>query len=176
MTDLFTLAGRKALVTGANTGIGQAIAVTLAGQGAHVICAGRRSCDETVAAIETAGGRAQTLLLDFADPMAAQNTFKGADVSILVNNAGIIRRADSTEYSEADWDAVIDVNQKALFFTCQAFGKELIAKGQAGSSLTSRPCCRSKAASACQPIPRPNTLWRASPRSLPTNGRLTTSR
>lgn len=133
MTDLFTLAGRKALVTGANTGIGQAIAVTLAGQGAHVICAGRRSCDETVAAIETAGGRAQTLLLDFADPMAAQNTFKGADVSILVNNAGIIRRADSTEYSEADWDAVIDVNQKALFFTCQAFGKELIAKGQAGS-------------------------------------------
>ncbi|MEM5477416.1 2-dehydro-3-deoxy-D-gluconate 5-dehydrogenase KduD [Pacificibacter sp. AS14] len=133
MTDLFTLAGRKALVTGANTGIGQAIAVTLAGQGAHVICAGRRSCDETVAAIETAGGRTQTLLLDFADPMAAQNTFKGADVSILVNNAGIIRRADSTEYSEADWDAVIDVNQKALFFTCQAFGKELIAKGQAGS-------------------------------------------
>lgn len=133
MADLFSLSGRKALVTGANTGIGQAIAVALAGQGAHVICAGRRSCDDTVATIETAGGSAEPLLLDLADPMAARDIFEGAGISILVNNAGIIRRADSTDYGEADWDAVIDVNQKALFFTCQAFGKELIAKGETGA-------------------------------------------
>jgi len=133
MTDLFSLKERKALVTGANTGIGQAIAIALAGQGAHVICAGRRSCDETVAAIEQAGGTAEYLLLDFADPMAAKDVFKDAGISILVNNAGIIRRDDSVDYSEADWDAVIDVNQKALFFTCQAFGKELIATDQTGS-------------------------------------------
>ncbi|WP_417249126.1 2-dehydro-3-deoxy-D-gluconate 5-dehydrogenase KduD [Celeribacter sp.] len=133
MSDLFSLEGRKALVTGANTGIGQAIAVALAGQGAHVVCAGRRACDETVAAIEAAGGRAEALLLDFSDPMAARDTFKDAGYSILVNNAGIIRRADSVDYSEEDWDAVIDVNQKALFFTCQAFGKELMAKGQEGA-------------------------------------------
>lgn len=133
MSDLFSLSGRKALVTGANTGIGQAIAVALAGQGAHVICAGRRACDDTVAMIAKNGGTGANLSLDFADPMAAKEVFKGQGISILVNNAGIIRRDDSVDYSEEDWDAVMDVNQKALFFTCQAFGKELIAQGATGS-------------------------------------------
>lgn len=133
MSDLFSLKGRKALVTGANTGIGQAIAIALAGQGAHVICVGRRACDETTAMIAQNGGTGETLILDLANPMAAKDVFKGAGASILVNNAGIIRRADSVEYSEEDWDAVMDVNQKALFFTCQAFGKELIAQGSTGS-------------------------------------------
>ncbi|GAA3874224.1 2-dehydro-3-deoxy-D-gluconate 5-dehydrogenase KduD [Celeribacter arenosi] len=133
MSDLFSLKGRKALVTGANTGIGQAIAVTLAGQGADVTCAGRRDCDETVAIITDLGGTARSVLLDFADPMAARDIFEGAGYDILVNNAGIIRRADSTDYTEADWDAVIDVNQKALFFTCQAFGRALIADGKPGA-------------------------------------------
>jgi 2-deoxy-D-gluconate 3-dehydrogenase len=135
MSDLFSLKGRKALVTGANTGIGQAIAVSLAGQGAHVICAGRRTCCDTVAMIEANGGTGTSLILDFADPMAAKEVFKGLGVSILVNNAGIIRRADSVDYSEEDWDAVMDVNQKALFFTCQAFGKELISVGGTGSII-----------------------------------------
>ncbi|MBU2865415.1 2-dehydro-3-deoxy-D-gluconate 5-dehydrogenase KduD [Pacificibacter marinus] len=133
MSDLFSLSGRKALVTGANTGIGQAIAVALAGQGAHVICAGRRACDDTLAMIEANGGTGANLSLDFADPMAAKDVFTGQGISILVNNAGIIRREDSVDYSEEDWDAVMDVNQKALFFTCQAFGKELIAQGDTGS-------------------------------------------
>lgn len=127
MADPFTLAGRRALVTGANTGIGQAIALSLAGQGAEVVCAGRRSCDETVDAITQAGGAASSLLLDFTDPMAARDVFDGAGYSILINNAGIIRRDDSVDYTEADWDAVMDVNLKALFFTCQAFGKAAMA-------------------------------------------------
>jgi 2-deoxy-D-gluconate 3-dehydrogenase len=133
MSDLFSLQGRKALVTGANTGIGQAIAVSLARQGAHVVCAGRRPSDETLTMIEATGGTGENLALDFADPMAAKDIFKGAGISILVNNAGIIRRDDSVDYSESDWDAVIDVNQKALFFTCQAFGKELISIEETGS-------------------------------------------
>ncbi|SPF80953.1 2-dehydro-3-deoxy-D-gluconate 5-dehydrogenase KduD [Pseudoprimorskyibacter insulae] len=128
----FSLDGRKALVTGANTGIGQAIAVALATAGASVTCAGRRSCDETLAAISAAGGKGDGLLLDFADPMAAKDTFAGAGYDILVNNAGIIRRDDATDFSEADWDAVMDVNAKALFFTCQAFAKELLAQGKPG--------------------------------------------
>ncbi|SEK43288.1 2-dehydro-3-deoxy-D-gluconate 5-dehydrogenase KduD [Pacificibacter marinus] len=135
MSDLFSLKGRKALVTGANTGIGQAIAVSLAGQGAHVICAGRRTCADTVAMIVKNGGTGESLILDFADPMAAKEVFKGQGISILVNNAGIIRREDSVNYSEEDWDAVMDVNQKALFFTCQAFGKELMAVGGTGSII-----------------------------------------
>ncbi|MBT9385909.1 2-dehydro-3-deoxy-D-gluconate 5-dehydrogenase KduD [Pseudooceanicola sp. CBS1P-1] len=133
MSDVFSLKGRRALVTGANTGIGQAIALALAGQGARVTCAGRRSCGETVAAIRATGGEAEEMILDFADPMAATHVFEGQGYSILVNNAGIIRRADSTDYPEADWDAVMDVNLKAVFFTCQAFAKALVAEGAPGA-------------------------------------------
>lgn len=125
----FSLQGRRALVTGANTGIGQAIARSLAGQGARVTCAGRSPSDETVAMIRAAGGVAESLALDFTDPMAAHDTFTGQGYSILVNNAGIIRRADSLEFSEDDWDAVMDVNLKAVFFTTQAFAQAVLAEG-----------------------------------------------
>ena len=121
----FSLAGQTALVTGANTGIGQAIAVAMARAGAHVICAGRSACDETVAMIESV----ETLTLDFADPMAARDVFSNTKVDVLVNNAGIIRRADSVDFTEADWDAVMDVNLKAVFFTCQAFAKAALLRG-----------------------------------------------
>ncbi len=131
--DLFSLKGQRALVTGANTGIGQAIAVALATQGARVTCAGRRSAAETLTEIASAGGEADEILLDFADPMVAQDVFTGAGYTLLINNAGIIRREDAVTHSEADWDAVIDTNLKAVFFTCQAFGRELIAKGQPGA-------------------------------------------
>ncbi|RGP36910.1 2-dehydro-3-deoxy-D-gluconate 5-dehydrogenase KduD [Pseudotabrizicola alkalilacus] len=120
----FSLSGQTALVTGANTGIGQAIAAAMARAGAHVIAAGRSSCAETVA---LTGG--EELTLDFADPMAARDVFSGRTIDILVNNAGIIRRADSVEFTEEDWDAVMDVNLKAVFFTAQAFAKAALARG-----------------------------------------------
>ena len=121
----FSLEGRTALVTGANTGIGQAIAVAMGRAGAHVICAGRSSSADTVAMIDSA----EELSLDLSDPMAARDTFGGRTVDILVNNAGIIRRADSVDFTEADWDAVMDVNLKALFFTCQAFARAALPRG-----------------------------------------------
>lgn len=124
----FSLEGRTALVTGANTGIGQAIAVAMGRAGATVICAGRRTCAETVAMIPNA----REFALDFADPLAARDVFSGEPIDILVNNAGIIRRADAVDFTEADWDDVMDVNLKALFFTCQAFGKAALARGSAG--------------------------------------------
>lgn len=129
----FSLEGRKALVTGANTGLGQAIALGLAQAGAEVVCAARRDVDETLSLISAAGGKGSGLALDFADPMAAKDTFAGQGYDILINNAGIIRRADAVEFSEADWDDVIDVNLKAVFFTCQAFAKELVGQGKPGS-------------------------------------------
>lgn len=121
----FSLDGQTALVTGANTGIGQAIAVAMGAAGAQVICAGRSSCAETVGTI--AG--AEELRLDFSDPMAARDVFADRRIDILVNNAGIIRRADSVDFSEVDWDDVMDVNLKALFFTCQAFARAALPRG-----------------------------------------------
>ncbi|CAM3179440.1 2-dehydro-3-deoxy-D-gluconate 5-dehydrogenase KduD [Paracoccus nototheniae] len=126
----FSLEGRTALVTGANTGIGQAIAVAMAEAGADVIASGRRDCDETLAMIGKVSGRAgRSLTLDFADPMAARDVFADQPIDILVNNAGIIRRDDAVDFSEADWDAVMDVNLKALFFTCQAFARAALPRG-----------------------------------------------
>lgn len=120
----FSLEGRTALVTGANTGIGQAIAVAMAQAGADVIAAGRRDCGETVALM----GSGRAVRLDFADPHAAKDLFAKETIDILVNNAGIIRREDAVDFSEADWDEVIDVNLKALFFTCQAFARAALPR------------------------------------------------
>lgn len=122
----FSLAGRRALVTGANAGIGRAIAVALAAAGAHVTAAGRSSCAGTAA---LTGGEA--LHLDLSDPLAARDVFAGRGIDILVNNAGIIRRADALDFTEADWDAVMDVNLKAAFFTCQAFARAVLARDDA---------------------------------------------
>ncbi|MEH6655554.1 2-dehydro-3-deoxy-D-gluconate 5-dehydrogenase KduD [Loktanella salsilacus] len=130
--SMFSLTGKRALVTGANTGIGQAIAVGLAQAGAEVICAGRRACDETVAMITAEGGTASSVLVDFADPMAGQGLFGDQPVDILVNNAGIIRRNDAVDFTESDWDDVMDVNLKALFFTTQAFAKAVLARDGQG--------------------------------------------
>ena len=132
MTNPFSLDGRRALVTGANTGIGQAIAVGLAAAGATVVCAGRRPCDETVAQITAAGGHASSILVDFTDPMAGQSLFADQGFDILINNAGIIRRNDAVDFTESDWDAVMDVNLKALFFTTQAFAREIFATNVTG--------------------------------------------
>ncbi|SLN47092.1 2-dehydro-3-deoxy-D-gluconate 5-dehydrogenase [Pseudoruegeria aquimaris] len=133
MSDAFSLEGKRALVTGANTGIGQAIAIGLAEAGAHVIAAGRSPCAQTVEAIAAKGLSGEAMTLDLADPAAgAAKLSEAGDLDILVNNAGIIRRADSTDYSEADWDDVLDVNLKAVFLMCQAFGKAAIAAGRGG--------------------------------------------
>lgn len=121
----FNLEGQTALVTGANTGIGQAIAEAMGRAGAHVICAGRSACAGTVAQIQSA----EEMLLDFADPMAARDVFDDRQVDILVNNAGIIRRDDTVDFSQADWDDVMDVNLKAAFFTCQAFARAALPRG-----------------------------------------------
>ena len=131
MTGTFRIDSKRALVTGANTGIGQAIAVGLAEAGAHVICAGRRSCAETVGLITAAGGTGEELVMDLADLPSAVAKLPD-DLDILVNNAGIIRREDSVNFSEADWDDVIDVNLKAVFQLSQKFAKSAIAAGRPG--------------------------------------------
>lgn len=134
----FSLAGKRAFVTGANTGIGQAIAVDLARHGAHVIAVGRSSMDETLEAVGETGGCADPLKADLGTVAEAVGAFEAAldrfgPIDTLVNNAGIIRRADSLDFTEADWDAVMEINLKVVFFLSQAFARARIAAGQGGS-------------------------------------------
>lgn len=131
---MFDLSGKAALVTGANTGIGQAIAVALATAGADVALVGRSEASETKAKIEALGRRAIIVTADLSSiaPVAdiiAQTLDGLGGIDILVNNAGIIRRNDAVDFTEEDWDAVIDTNLKSLFFLSQAAAKEMIAKG-----------------------------------------------
>ena len=133
MSDPFRLDGRRAIVTGANTGIGQAIAVSLAERGAHVFAAGRSSTEETVEIIQEAGGSCEGFVLDLSDPTAgAARLPEAGPLDILVNNAGIIRRADAVDYSEQDWTDVLDVNLTAVFQLSQVFARMAIERGEGG--------------------------------------------
>jgi 2-dehydro-3-deoxy-D-gluconate 5-dehydrogenase len=130
----FDLTGRVALVTGANAGIGQAIAVALAGAGADVACVGRSRATGTVGAIRELGRRVLDIEADLSSiqPISrvTEQVIDGlGGLDILVNNAGIIRRADSLQLSEADWDEVLDTNLKSAFFLAQAAGRHMIAQG-----------------------------------------------
>jgi 2-deoxy-D-gluconate 3-dehydrogenase len=115
LSDLsaFSLAGKRVLVTGANTGIGQGIAVAAARAGAAIIAVGRSSMEETARLVEAAGGEAfSAVVCDLADHKAAQEMLDeawetGGPVDGLVNNAGIIRRADAVDFSETDWDEAV---------------------------------------------------------------------
>jgi 2-deoxy-D-gluconate 3-dehydrogenase len=140
MAVSFDLTGKTAIVTGANTGLGQAIAVALAGAGADVALVGRSSMSETEAAIAAGGGKSHTIKADLSTIEPVQDVIDQAiawtgRADILVNNAGIIRRADAIDFSEADWDAVMDVNLKTVFFLSQAFARRLISAGKGGKII-----------------------------------------
>ena len=134
MRGPFDLSGKAAIVTGANTGIGQAIAVALAEAGADVALAGRSPADETAERIRALGRGAVPIEADLATIAPVQRVVDETlaafgRLDILVNNAGIIRRADAADFSEADWDAVIDTDLKSLFFLCQAAGRQMLEQG-----------------------------------------------
>jgi len=130
----FDLRGRVAAVTGANTGLGRAIAEALAAAGADVALVGRSDPVETLATIGTLGRRAAWIKADFGNQpdyagIVAQITGKLGGLHVLVNNAGIIRRANAIDFTEADWDAVLDVNLKSVFFLSQAAARHMIPGG-----------------------------------------------
>lgn len=135
LTQLFSLQGKVAMITGANTGIGQAIAVSLASAGADIVAVARSSLNETQALIAQQGRRCICLPADLSDTgvinkLVSDARAQAGSVDILVNNAGIIKRNDAVNYTEADWDAVMDVNIKSVFFLSQAVGRHMLAVGQ----------------------------------------------
>jgi 2-deoxy-D-gluconate 3-dehydrogenase len=130
----FDLTGKAALVTGANTGIGQAIALALAAAGADVALAGRSAANETAEKIRALGREVALIEADLSSPepvgrIVDRCVDRLGGLDILINNAGTIRRAEAVDYSEADWDAVVDTNLKSLFFLCQAAGRHMLGRG-----------------------------------------------
>lgn len=136
-TDPFRLDGRTALITGVATGLGQAMAVGLARAGAAILGVHHHT-DPTDAAhaVAAEGGAFTAIRADLGDPASAQRLADAAGpVDILINNAGIIRRCDLPEFTEADWDDVMNVNLKSLFFLSQAVARAMIREGRPGKII-----------------------------------------
>jgi len=139
VTSPFSLEGKVAVVTGANTGLGQAIAVALAEAGADIAAVGRTAPVDTEQAIKAAGRRFLSIEADLGSTEPIPRIIAEAEalgaVDILVNNAGIIRRAAALDFTEADWDAVVDVNLKSAFFLAQAAARSMIDRGRGGKII-----------------------------------------
>lgn len=132
----FDLSGRVAVVTGANTGIGQGIAVALAQAGADIAAVGRTPAEETAAKVRALGRKCELVGADLSTIAPVQAVVDYViealgGLHILVNNAGIIRRADAVDFTEEDWDAVVDTNLKSVFFLAQAAARHMIANREA---------------------------------------------
>ena len=119
-----------ALVTGASRGIGRAIAERLASDGYDVVAAARNRAEleEVVAAIKAAEGRARALVLDVSDPQAVAAALTGAEVDVLVNNAGIGILKPFMELTAADWQRTLDVNVNALYHVTRSVLPGMIAR------------------------------------------------
>jgi 2-deoxy-D-gluconate 3-dehydrogenase len=134
--DAFRIDDRVALVTGASTGLGQAIAIALAEAGASVACHGNTHApDETREAIAKTGRESLGVIGDLSDRetprrMIEQTIDHFGWLDIVVNNAGTIRRAPATEYSEDDWQTVIEVNLSSVFRLSQLAGRHMLERGR----------------------------------------------
>jgi 2-deoxy-D-gluconate 3-dehydrogenase len=138
--DQFSLKGKVAMVTGASTGLGQGMSLALAEAGASVVGVDYVECGETKALIEGLGARFHSIKANLMsiEPVGALveeacAVFEGLD--ILVNNAGIIRRTDAIDFSEKDWDEVMNINLKTVFFLSQAAARKFIAQGRGGKII-----------------------------------------
>ncbi|NJN00521.1 MAG: 2-dehydro-3-deoxy-D-gluconate 5-dehydrogenase KduD [Aquincola sp.] len=138
--ESFRLHGQVAVVTGCNTGLGQSMAVALAEAGADVVGFNRSSAAATAEQVQRAGRRYLDLRADMADMDRFDDLLQQAQaltghVDILVNNAGIILRNAAIDFSEGDWDAVIDVNLKATFFLSQTMARHCMARQRRGKII-----------------------------------------
>jgi 2-dehydro-3-deoxy-D-gluconate 5-dehydrogenase len=139
--DKFSLRGKVAIVTGASTGLGQGMSVAMAEAGADVVGVDYVDMPETGEKIESTGRRFLGIKANLMSTEPIQGiidktveTFGKLD--ILINNAGIIRRADAIDFSEKDWDDVMNINIKTVFFFSQAAAKQYIRQGTGGKIIS----------------------------------------
>lgn len=140
MSNPFDLTGKVALVTGGNVGLGQGIALALAEAGADIVSVALSDSDDTVAKVQAMGRRAHAISADLTSIEPVERVVQEAldamgRIDILVNNAGLIRRADAVDFTEADWDLVMNINLKTVFFMSQAVARLFIKQGDGGKII-----------------------------------------
>lgn len=138
--ECFGLAGRVAMVTGCNTGLGRGMAIALAKAGADIVGVNQSDPANTRAGVEALGRRfldlrADLSLTDGLDGLVQQSLQLSGSLDVLVNNAGIIRRNDAIDFSEKDWDDVVNVNLKTVFFLGQSVARQFVKQGRGGKII-----------------------------------------
>lgn len=138
--EAFRLEGKAAIVTGCDTGLGQGMAVALAEAGCDVVGVNRKIPHETAEKINALGRRFMAIQADLSQQDAltsivTQTVSAFGRVDILVNNAGTIRRQDALDFSEKDWDDVMNLNLKSVFFLSQAVARQFVAQGNGGKII-----------------------------------------
>ena len=139
MHNLFDLTGKVAMVTGAGTGLGQGFALGFAGAGADVVLVDRMEQNETRDRVQALGRRAFPIIADLSQMASIRQVVETAlkefgRIDILMNNAGIIRRTPAVDFSEQDWDDVMAINAKTVFFLSQAVARDMM-KRKAGKII-----------------------------------------
>ena len=133
MKNLFDLTGKTAIVTGASTGLGKGMTLGLASAGADILLVDHVSSEETLKEVNAIGRKAEQLVINLMNDGAVQKTVDKAldvfgKVDILINNAGIIRRTPAIDFSEKDWDEVMNLNSRVVFFLSQAVAKDMMKR------------------------------------------------
>ena len=137
---MFSLAGKVAVVTGANTGLGQGIAIALAQAGADIVAVGRSNAAQTEDQVRSLGRKFASITTDLgqsreAGAIVTQALELSGHVDILVNNAGIIRRNDALTFTEEEWDSALNVNLKTPFFLAQACAQAMLRQSRPGKII-----------------------------------------
>lgn len=138
--DAFSLANKVAIVTGCDTGLGQGMALGLAEAGCDIVGVGRKTPHETAQQVTALGRKFVAIQADLSKQdaiasLVSQAVEKMGRIDILLNNAGTIRRCDALEFSEKDWDDVMNLNMKSVFFLSQAVARQYIAQGGGGKII-----------------------------------------
>lgn len=137
---MFSLEGKVAIVTGARTGLGQGIAVGLAKAGADIVGVGDKPMEETKEIVESLGRKflyikADLIKQDSINTIVERTVEIFGNIDILVNNAGIIRRQDFLEFSDENWDDVININLKSVFYLSKAVANQFVKQGHVGKII-----------------------------------------
>ncbi|HEJ0179526.1 TPA: 2-dehydro-3-deoxy-D-gluconate 5-dehydrogenase KduD [Citrobacter koseri] len=138
--DAFSLAGKVAIVSGCDTGLGQGMTLALAEAGCDIVGVNRKVPHDTAAKVEALGRRFMAIQADLSQqraiPAIVAHTVEQFDrIDILVNNAGTIRREDALSFSEKDWDDVMNLNLKSVFFLSQAVARQFLKQGDGGKII-----------------------------------------